>query len=256
MDVNAVVLAGRKNDGALKEASAEEWEAEIDIGGRPMVSYVIRALRECEKVKEIAVVGPKSLREEAQSGGARLIEPAPGMLENLKNGVKALPHGHKTLIVTSDVPLITGEVVSRFLLACDAKDADFYYAVIPKNRVDEKYPGARRTWVKLRDGLFTGGNFLLITPGIVDSLSRQIDLLFRYRKNPAMLGRLLGFGFMLRFILGLIRIRDVEERVAKLCNIGTFAVVCDDPEIGVDVDKPEDLRLVRSILEKGVGQGE
>lgn len=248
MNVNAVVLAGRKNDGALKEVSPEEWEAEIDIGGRPMASYVIQALRRCKEVKEIAVVGPESLNGEIRAAGAHLVEPGKDLLENLRNGVKALPHDYKTLIVTSDVPLITGEIVSRFLSACDAKDADFYYAIIPKNRVEEKYPGARRTWVRLRDGPFTGGNFLVVTPAIIDSLSRQIDLLFRYRKNPIMLGKLLGLGFMLRFMLGLIRVRDVEERVARMCDIGTFAVVCDDPEVGVDVDKPEDLRLARSVL--------
>jgi CTP:molybdopterin cytidylyltransferase MocA len=249
MKVNAVVLAGRRNDGALSGASPEEWEADIPIGERPMASYVTRALRQSDKVRDITIVGPQSLSEEARAIGAELISPGPDLLDNLKNGVKSHSPDLKTLIVTSDVPLVTGEIVDRFLDACDVKDADFYYGIIPERRVKERYPGARRTWVRLRDGRFTGGNFMAITPGIIDTFGEQIDLLFKYRKNPVMLGRLLGFMFMLRFALGRIAVKDVEERVAKMCNIGTCAVVCEDPEIGLDVDKPEDLELVRSVLE-------
>ena len=45
MRIDAVVLAGAKNDGKLQQADPAEYEALIDIHGRVMLDYVLAALR-------------------------------------------------------------------------------------------------------------------------------------------------------------------------------------------------------------------
>ncbi|NLM69130.1 MAG: hypothetical protein GX177_03905, partial [Firmicutes bacterium] len=45
MQVDAIVLAGAKNDGKLQEVSSCQYEALIKINDKPMLCYVINALK-------------------------------------------------------------------------------------------------------------------------------------------------------------------------------------------------------------------
>ena len=47
MLVDAVVLAGQANQGALRDVSSATNEALIEVAGRPMLQYVIDALAGC-----------------------------------------------------------------------------------------------------------------------------------------------------------------------------------------------------------------
>jgi len=57
MQVDAIVLAGAKNDGKLREVSPSPYEAMILINDRPMLSYVVDALKQSKQVGRIVVVG-------------------------------------------------------------------------------------------------------------------------------------------------------------------------------------------------------
>ncbi|HBG01879.1 MAG TPA: hypothetical protein DDW87_09955, partial [Firmicutes bacterium] len=63
MKVDAVILAGAPNDGQLKEVSSEKWEATIPIYGKPMVNYVIEALKNSSRIAKIVVVAPLEIRD-------------------------------------------------------------------------------------------------------------------------------------------------------------------------------------------------
>jgi CTP:molybdopterin cytidylyltransferase MocA len=247
--IPAIVLAGAPNTGRLRDASPAAYEALIDLHGRPLTAYVIDALLKTSVVGRVVVVGPQALKEH---GTDRLvvIPPVGGMLENLAAGLDAVSGFPRALVVTGDIPLFTAGIVEEFIRLCGDMEAEVYYPVIPREAVEKDFPGVQRTYVRLREGSFTGGNVGLVDPKALKRCLDRAGDFVRLRKKPVRLALVVGPGFLFRFLLGRISVKDVEKRVSYLLGFSGRAVVAHLPEIGVDVDKPADLEAVRAALAK------
>lgn len=246
--IDALVLAGSMNDGPLRECSTVQYEALIPIGQRPMVDYVVDALLESKAIRRVVVVGPLELQPLLEPKGVQVILPRNTMMENLAAGFEQMSGAKRILVVTSDIPLITPESIDRFIELCAEGQADLYFPVVKKEAVEEKFPRVKRTYVKLKEGTFTGGNIFLVNPQVLPEcydLGQQfIDL----RKSPLGLCKLLGPGFLIKFISCKLTVAEAEKKVSALLGIKGQAVICGIPEVGVDVDKPSDLSLVIKTL--------
>lgn len=255
--IDAVVLAGRPNEGALRQAGPVRWEAMLEIAGRPMIAYVVEALHKAAGVGRIIVVGPEEIRPFV-GGMAEIVTPGDGLLENLRRGLAAAGalDGFATgglLLAGGDIPLITGRMVDDFLAACRASRAAFYYPIIRKEDCLARFPDARRTYVAIREGVFTGGNLFYVERG---NARRLLDLAGRFyaaRKSPLRLAGLLGWGTLVKVLFKRASIPELETVFARLAGAPAKAVVVQHPEIGMDVDKPEDLKLAEAVLAAGKG---
>ncbi len=242
--VRSIVLAGQENRGALQNSSEERYEAEIQVAGRPMVDYVLDALGGAEGIDDIVLVAPDSIRRPGTIG-ARV---EGDIIANLLSGIQALPSlSGPVLVVTSDVPLLTSRMIDQFLNEAPL-GVDVVYPIIEKGLTQNKFPDTKRTYVKLRDGSFTGGNMFLINPVKFLEIQNEIKVLLDHRKSPIRLARDIGVMTLVRLILGNLSIRAAERRVGSLLNIQGRALIFPYPEVGVDVDKPQDLALVESVL--------
>ena len=72
------------------------------------------------------------------------------------------------------------------------------------------------------------------------------------RKNPLALAGLIGLGALVKFVLGVITIRELEERVSRILGVTARALITNHAEIGFDVDKPEDLETALTALNKAL----
>ncbi len=250
MIVDAVVLAGAANTGKLRGISDCTNEALIPIHGRPMVQYVVEALNGAAKVGRIVVVGPDELRAALQGTGAVLVPSTNSITDNVKRGLEELDSERMALLVTSDIPLVTSEAVEDFINRCSELPGDLFYPIVSKEVNDVNYPGTARTYFRLREGTFTGGNLFLALPRVVLECQPMLERVFAMRKKPWQLSRLLGFSFILKFLLRRLAIHEIEERVRDIFSIKGVAVITPYPEIGIDVDKPSDLELVTSALKR------
>ncbi len=242
--MRSIVLAGQENRGALLHASKERYEAEIRVAGRPMVDYVLDALWGAQGIDEIVLVAPDSIRR-PKTIGARV---EGDIIANLVSGIEALPSlSNLVLVVTSDVPLLTPGMIDQFLDQAPV-GVDVVYPIIDKALTQNKFPDTQRTYVKLRDGSFTGGNIFLINPAKFLEIQNDIKVLLDHRKSPIRLARDIGIMTLIRLIMGSLTISAAERRVGALLNIQGRALIFPYPEVGVDVDKPQDLDLVESVL--------
>jgi len=252
MKVNAVVMAGRANEGRLKEVSDAPYEALIEIAGRPMLDWVLAALRASAAVERIVIVGPeKAIRERLDPHGADFVEPGETMIENMLRGVKALPPEEMVLIVSSDLPLLTGHVIDDFLAQCAERKAALYYPIIEQKVIEPKYPGVHRTYAALREGTFTGGNVLLVDPRLLVENYHKAEAFVEARKSPLKMARVLGFGFVVRLLLKMLSVKELERTICRNFNLEGAAIVCREAEIGIDVDKPSDYELAIRVLGGG-----
>jgi GTP:adenosylcobinamide-phosphate guanylyltransferase len=243
--LDAVVLAGADNHGSLAACTDTPYEAMIDIQGRPMVEYVVDALRNSEHVGRIAVIGPEHVLGPILEGKVyRVAQSGQSIVETMLIGIEVLQPSKNVLVVTADIPLITTEAIDDFVGNCEKVRADIYYPVCRKEENEKKYPGMHRTYATLREGTFTGGNIFVLNPAMVIKWRREIERAVAVRKSVIGMARLLGFRLMVKFLLGSLSLREAEDRVARVLGCPVAAVESTFPEIGVDVDKPSDLELV------------
>lgn len=249
MRINAIVLCGAPNTGPLREADPAPNEALIPIHGRPMVQYVIDGLRQSGRVGRILLVAPTGQLEPYLSGADLEFVPARGhIVDNVLAAVERLPADERVLITSSDIPLITGEIIRAWLDMCRTRDADLYYPVVERSVADARYPGVRRTYVSLREGTFTGGNIFLVNPRTVVPCAPRVRRFLDYRKSPLKLAGLLGWTFIIRLVLHNLRLQELEAKVSEVWGLRGAVLICPYPEVGIDVDKPSDLQLARAAL--------
>ncbi|MDA8347116.1 MAG: NTP transferase domain-containing protein [Thermaerobacter sp.] len=251
--VDAVVLAGRRNQKELRTVSDVEWEALVPIAGRPMASWVIDALRASKLCKRIVVVGPSELWEGAGADGS-VVAPSDDLIENVRRGAHALSGERPILVCTSDIPMLTPEAVQAFLAAAADIPAEFHYPVIPHEDVERQFPGNKRTYVRLRDGTFTGGNFVLLDPKAAKRAIEVAQELVALRKKPLRLGLLVGLGFVVRLVLGQATVGEAERRFSRLLGVQGRAVRLSYPEVGVDVDHPGDVPYCEQEIRRRQGR--
>lgn len=250
MAVNVILLAGAANTGPLKDISPATNEALIEIGGKPMVQYVINGLRQSSEVHRIVVVAPPGELEPHITGQSLEFVPSAGnIVDNIVAAAKTLPTDTEILIATSDIPLITGEMVDGFITLCRQKPAELYYPIVEKSLGESKYPFVKRTYVHLREGVFTGGNLFLVDARVIERTAPRVRRFMENRKNPIKLAGLLGYSFLLRYLLlKNLRLYELEKKVSEMWGVKGAVIICPWPEIGIDVDKPSDLQLARAIL--------
>ncbi|OAT82944.1 nucleotidyltransferase family protein [Desulfotomaculum copahuensis] len=246
--VDALVLAGSANDGPLKDCSPAPYEALISIGTRPMVEYVVDALLQARGIDRVAVVGPEAELAGRLPENVLVARPGKSLLENVQRGLRLLPGTGRVLLVSSDIPLLTPQAVEDFLAQCRDQSADLYYPVVPREAVESRFQNMRRTYVNLQEGVFTGGNIFLLNPAVVSGCLPVAQRLVDARKKPLQLCRLVGLPFLFRFLMHRVSLRDAESRVSALLGIRGVVVVSWYPEVGVDVDKPDDLDLISRLL--------
>ncbi|NLV91442.1 MAG: NTP transferase domain-containing protein [Firmicutes bacterium] len=257
MKVDAIVLAGARNDGPLKTRSAAEYEALIAVNGRPLVDYVVQALLDCGQIDRIIIVGPKSLQKLYRDPKIRVKLHRESMVENVKVGLTEVSPEAKVLLVTADIPLLTGEAVTDFLHRCQAHEAAIYYPIVRKESNEAAYPNVERTYLKLKDGVFTGGNLALLEPKVISQCYQLLERVVALRKQPVKLVRMLGLSFIIRLAFNRLTIAEIEKRAERILGFTGVAIESPFPQIGVDVDKPSDLDLVTRILAtEGNQQGE
>lgn len=247
--MDALILGGAPNSGPLRQISGAQYEAGINIAGRSMIDYVISALRNVPVISHIIVVCDESVLSEALKKQVTfIVKPGRTLLDSLNNGLKAMDAREPVLVLTADIPLISKEALEDFLQRCNQKEADVYYSFVPKEVNDQKYPGVKRTYVKLREGVFTGGNLVLLSPGVsrdhTDILNRAVLL----RKKTLQLCLMLGWKYLFYLLVGRLTIHQIEDQVATILKIKAVGVISAFPEVGIDVDKPSDFHLVSKVL--------
>lgn len=259
--LDAVVLAAGGNHGRLRAVSGEPFEALIPIGGRPMIAYVVGAVATARRVERILVVGPEAVVAAARAGAPaperiRGIPAGSTLLGNVERGLEAASGSH-ALIVTGDVPLLEGHMLDDFVRRCEQSPEiqDVWYSVVERRLGERRYPGVRRTWVRLADGSFTGGNLFLVGRDIVERTRATLGKAIEGRKSPLALARLLGLAATLKFLVGTLSIDDAERRVSHMLGIKGKTVVTPFAEIGIDVDKPADLELATRFLARAATAG-
>ncbi|MGC8904046.1 NTP transferase domain-containing protein [Thermus sp.] len=228
--MEAIVLGGGREAWAGKYGVRSK--ALVPYRGRPMAEWVLEAL---------AGAGLSAIyvgENPGLSPPPRLTLPDQGsLLANLEAALAQVEG--RVLVATADLPHLTPEAVSFVLER--APEAALVYPIVPKERVEARFPGNRRTYARLREGTFTGGNLLLLDKPLFFRALPLAKEVVALRKRPLALARRIGWDILLKLLLGRLSLGELEARARRLLGVEARALITPYPEVGVDVDREEDL---------------
>ncbi len=252
--MDAVVTAGGipQPDEPLYQYSQGEAKALIDIAGKPMIQWTLDALSEAKTIERVVIIGlPAKVGLKCKKPMTFLSNQGK-MLENLKAGTAKVmelnPQAKYVLFVSSDIPSITGSMVDWVVNTCMETKDDLYYNVIRREDMDRRFPGSRRTFTPLKGMEVCGGDMNMARAAIVYENSEFWEKIIEARKNPAQQAMLIGPDIIFKFLFRQLSIDDVIQRVAQKLDLKGRALICPYPEVGMDVDKPHQLEMLRADL--------
>lgn len=255
--VTALVLAGRRGgEDPLARAAGVSHKCLIPVGGRPMLVRVLTALAGCRAIGLIGVSidDPDAARAVIAAMPAdtvarvRVFSSADSPSASVSAGMDELDQPPPLLVTTADHPLLTPELVELFIAEAALSGADLAVGMAPAASVLAAYPEAKRTWLRFRDGRYTGCNlFAFLTAesrGVLD-FWRRIE---SERKRPLRIVRAFGVTSLVAYLSGRLTLAAALRRASHRVGADVRAVVLRQADAAVDVDKEEDLALVEQIL--------
>ena len=238
----------------LYPATLGNAKALVDIGGKPMVQWVLDALSEAKTIERVIIVGLTEKSNIHCKKPMYFVSNRGKMVENIRaGGAKVLevnPEAEFAVFVSSDIPGITGEMVDWVVKTALETPVDITYNLIEREVMEKRYPGCKRTWTKLQDLEVCGGD---MNVGRLSLLTDENDIwekITNTRKNALKQAALIGFGTAARLLFGKLTLKKAEENIMGKLGITGRAIVCPYAEIGMDVDKQFQLELMRADFKK------
>jgi GTP:adenosylcobinamide-phosphate guanylyltransferase len=227
-------------------------KAMLDVAGKPMIQWVLNALSDAKKVENVFIIGMNEKSGVSCSKPVHYLPNEGRMLANIVAGVhKSLELDPKTeyvLIVSSDIPALTGEMVD-WLVDEVAKDpGDIHYGVIPRQVMEKRFPDSRRTWTHLKDMDVCGADINVTHVRMATEHLETWEELIGKRKSPLKQAATIGLGTLFWLIMRQLTLDDLVRRVSNQIDIRGKAVVWPWAEAGMDVDKPHQLEIMRADL--------
>lgn len=255
--VDALILAGRR-EGEVDPLAAVDnvpHKALLVAGGKPLVRRVADALRASGRVSHIRIAAPEDVRAAIASALAGVVdwtfEETGGSPASTALGAVERLGDRGLLVTTCDHALLASGMIRAFLKEAQGDDAAA--ACVDRRLYEERFPDSRRTFIRLKDISFSGANLFWFSGARAKGLADFWRRLERKRKNPAAMAREIGVFTALAYLAGQMTKAGLEKTIFLKTGVSARLVPLATPEAAIDVDKPEDLELVRSILALEIG---
>jgi GTP:adenosylcobinamide-phosphate guanylyltransferase len=251
-NIDVIVPAGGRVSEDFAAEAGHTVKALFRIGEQTLLGHTIETLRRTDGIGRVAVIGPSATEEAAEAADVLLPELATGP-ENIYSGLEWLvksgsPPDH-VMIITSDLPFISPEILRRYIDMCP-KHLDFCLPLISKDEFEAAYPGTNSTFVQLREGTFTAGCCYLASVRGLQRAKPHIERVFEQRKSKLGMARLLGPSFVFKFMTRRLGIPDVVQRVKSLLDCDGAPIPHSPPELACDIDDVEDYRYALDWVRK------
>ena len=242
----------------MARADGAPHRALLDIQGQPMLVRVARRLLAWPGVERLYIsidagelLEPISFIANARAmGQIEILESAGSPSQSVLDALDAagLDHG-PVLVTTADHALLDDAILAAFLEPGMTGGADLYAGLVSRSTIEARFPTAKRTYLGFRDDGYSGANLFLFRT----SASRRAAEFWRRvendRKQPWRIAKAFGLVTLLLFVLRRLDLATAMERVSRTVGIRIEAIPLPIAEAAVDVDKLEDLELVRQILD-------
>lgn len=255
--VTALLLAGaRPTPDPLAVAAGVAVKPLAPVAGQPMINWPARALLAHAAIGQVVILtqAPALFADApatawlADHPQVRFERSGGGIASSLLALMERSDIGFPLLVTTADHVLLDAAMIDQFVT--QAAGADIAVAMVERGALNARYPGSRRTWLKFRDGWWSGANIFWFG----SARARDVIALWREveqdRKKGwkilAAFGPLALFGALLR----ISTLRGGIARIGRRFGLSARLVAMAQAEACIDADKPADIILIESILER------
>ncbi len=248
-----VVAGGIPQEGEpLYPLSKGTHKALLSIAGKPMIQWVLEALEDAKQISSVLVVGAPLPQDVEMSKVKATIPNQVDMLSNILSGMRKLleleANAHHVVLVSSDIPAITGEMVDWLVHTTMQTDEDVYYTVIERKVMEAKYPLSRRSYTRLKDIEVCGGDINVVRATLSADNHEMWKKIIAARKNVFKQAALIGLDTLFLLLLRQITLDDAVHTVASRMKISGRAIISPFAEMGMDIDKPHQFEIVEADL--------
>lgn len=229
-------------------------KAMLDVAGRPMIQWVVQAVSQSAKIEHLVISGIDQTLSFTCPKPFTVLPNHGGMIQNIQAAAKQIEQQNPTagvaLVIASDIPGITTQMVDWMADQIDRYPADFYYNTISRAIMEERYPGSHRTYVRFRDTEVCGGDLNAIHLQALKTAHPVWQDLVDSRKNPLHQASIIGIDLLIRVLFHRITLAGAADLICHRLGILGKVLECPYAEIGMDIDKPGQLDLVKKDLLK------
>lgn len=262
----ALVLAGqRPGTDPLARHCGVELKCMAPVGGTPMLQRVVEVLARSPHIRKIFISLPDPtavkdlplLTSLHAEGRLHALRSAPSPSASVSDFCARQWHSDSPLLVTTaDHALLNDEILDHFCRQALSSEEDILAGLTPSAVLKAAYPDSRRTYLRFRDEAYSGANlFALLTPRAQKAVTFW-QTVEQDRKKPWRIARRIGIRTLIAYLARRLTLKDGMQALSRIAGAQAGAVILPIAEAAIDVDKPEDLDLVESILaERANGQG-
>ncbi len=258
-DINILLLAGGGMPPDLAAAAGTHKRCLIELQGRTLLERVLSVVFEGFTDSRVVVnLG-------SDQNGADLVsryEPnathyccTGGLLDAIMDGLDVFAReagdeffDEGMLLLNVDLPLITAQHLLDVVALARELEADGYWPVVERQVVEQRFPTTKRTYVRTRQGTFTGGNVFLLKPRLLRDNRKLLEKVYRSRKNPLALASVFSSRTLMRVLAGTVSLPDLEREFSQRFDAHLRIAPFPHPEVAMDLDKLSDYELFNSLL--------
>lgn len=251
----AVLLAGsRPGVDPLADHFQRQSKALIPVAGEAMLSRVLRTLLAVPAIGRVVLLaqdadGLLASPELAWLRGDSRVVPhlsGPTISGSILSLVEQQDTAWPVLVTTADNVLLTPAIATEFLEAADR--SELAIGLVSRETLEAEYGESKRTWLRFRDGDFTGANlFALRSPNVAQALGFW-EKVEKDRKRVWKLAARFGPRLLLNFLFRRLSLTKAIGEAGRRLNVRARPVILRDGRAGIDVDKPSDHVLAEAIL--------
>jgi GTP:adenosylcobinamide-phosphate guanylyltransferase len=256
--MNVLITAGGvpSPEDSLYEVTRGNYKALIPLQGKPIIQWIVDAVSAGEGLENIVIVGLPPDTPIKSSLPLHFLPDQGDLILNTQTGLDGLrkisPNDEYAFMCSGDIPAITPEMVTWMLKAIPELNADLVYTIVERKVMENTFPDSKRTYLRLKDKDVCGGDMFAIR------LDRRIqehpiwEKLIASRKKPLKQAAMFGFDTLLFVLTHQITLYNLERKLSK--KLGLTARTLNTPyaEMGMDVDKVFQLKIVEEYLSKKV----
>lgn len=217
----------------------------IEIGGKPVVWWVVEALKACPQIGSVTVVSRKAC-ETCVPNADLFLEEAEDETGNLLKGLQMGANTDRVFMISGDAPLITPQALTD--LFENAPDADVVYPVVERADIDREFPERKWIYFKTPEGEFTGSScFLFKRQAVLDRVD-WVRKVFESRRSLFKLARMWGPMFVLKFAFHRLTLEDAARSAGRILGLSGLPYITHHTGFAIDLDHADDLPIISKRL--------
>lgn len=248
--MNCVVLAGGRIEETdpLYPFTSGKPKALIPFGTTTILECVLNALLASSEVEHVILTGIDQDDCDLSSYSIQTIPDQGTMVANVLAGARLLSDDRldsaHVLFCSADIPLISGQIIDRFVTSCFPFESAVYYSMVSRDVLEKSFPKSGRSFSRLGDEAISGGNLGIARLDLLEANRELLQLLVNTRKHAWKMVRIVGLRTLFKFLVHRLSIAEIEDKAGSIIGAPAKVIVSSDPEIAMDVDSPYHLKLL------------